>query len=160
MGMIGYFMAVDNDRMNEILTEGFGYDEVDISDEGTLDIDKSWMAIWFTLCCSNVASAAYVVPLSGRHVIPYAMENGFEWGAFYLRREWVRQANKYLKTLTEKEFRRLYDFHAMEEAKIYPILPGEDEEEFYRYIYAYMRDIKEFYRAAADEDKGIIFYII
>lgn len=53
-----------------------------------------------------------------------------------------------------------YDFDAMLQDDIYPIASDGDKDEFFDYLFTYLKEIKFFYEKAASKGKGIIFYIL
>lgn len=158
MGMIGKFMAVDHQDLEEILS---GEESIlSLENELVVDIDKAWQAIGYLLCGSlfdtDDAPMCYVVPMMGENVI----ESEMDFGAFYLTIEQVQEANDYLLTLDEVAIKARYDFEAMVQDEVYPISEEEDKDEFFQYIYHHFLNLKSFYKLAAQESKAVIFYIM
>lgn len=158
MGMIGKFMAVDHQDLEEILS---GEESIlSLENELVVDIDKAWQAIGYLLCGSlfdtDDAPMCYVVPMMGENVI----ESEMDFGAFYLTIEQVQEAHDYLLTLDEVAIKASYDFEAMVQDEVYPISEEEDKDEFFQYIYHHFLNLKSFYKLAAQESKAVIFYIM
>lgn len=159
MGMIGNYIAVDEAKLEAIIKCEEDILDIDPKDYAVLDIDKSWQAIQYLLCQDideGPPPMGYVVPM----MVENAIDCDLDFGAFYLTSEQVEEGYDYLNTLDEETVKEMYDFQAMVADEVYPIATDDDEEEFYRYIYSYLMDIKAFYKEATDKGNAVIFYII
>ena len=96
------------------------------------------------------------------YVVPMTLEQGIDFGdvaAFYLRSEQVAEALQAIAELDEAQLRMRYDFPAMVEDQVYPIVSAEDEDELFAYLLHHFNAIRHFYSQTAAEGKGLIFYI-
>jgi len=96
------------------------------------------------------------------YVVPMTLEQGIDFGdvaAFYLRSEQVAEALQAIAELDEAQLRMRYDFPAMVEDQVYPIVSDEDEDELFAYLLHHFNAIRRFYSQTAAEGKGFIFYI-
>ncbi|MGI6699208.1 MAG: YfbM family protein [Christensenellales bacterium] len=165
MSMIGNFLSVDESSLQALIsgeTDVFELERAALSGESEhqfIDVDKCWQAIHFLLCqkaYEGETPMGYVVPL--RDINACAIETNY--GAFFLHPEQVREASGYLQTLTEEKIKAMYDYQAMLDAAIYPLLPGEEDDDFFDYVYGYFSPLKDFYLNAAQKGYSVLFYIM
>ena len=157
MGMIGYYFAIDDKLIQQVSAGEMKLQDLDPSDYSGLDIDKSWEALHYLLC-GDIADGG--PPLG--YVVPMTLEQGIDFGdfaAFYLRAEQVAEALQAIAELDEAQLRMRYDFPAMVEDQVYPIVSDEDEDELFAYLLHHFNAIRHFYSQTAAEGKGLIFYI-
>lgn len=160
MGMSGNYLALDDALVQRIAAGEKNLGELNPSDYPGLDIDKSWQAIHYLLCrdiADGEPPLGYVVPMMGDQFLE-APELG-EFGAFYLRSAQVAEALLVMEELDDGRLRSMYDFPAMLEDQVYPIATGEDGEAMRDYMLDYFKQIRQFYRQAASDGNGIVFYI-
>jgi hypothetical protein len=158
MGMIGCYIALDNEQISQLAEGGELSEELEHDGADQLDIDKAWQGIHYLLCGSiddGPPPLGYVVPMMDKQGIDYG-----DFGAFFLHHEQVAAASQALADLTEQKARQLYAFNEMVEAGVYPIVSNEDEGEFFDYIWTYLTEIRQFYQKVAAAGKGLIFYIM
>lgn len=157
MGMSGYYFAIDDKLVHAIATGETALEDLNPDDYPGLDIDKSWEVIHYLLC-ENIAEGepplGYVVPMLTDQSIPFG-----DFGAFYLRAGQVSEAHQAMAELDEAQLRLRYNFQAMVEEQIYPIVSDEDENELFAYMLQHYNEIRRFYGQTAAEGKGLIFYI-
>lgn len=157
MGMSGCYFAIDDKLVQQIATGETELENLNTNDYPGLDIDKSWQAIHYLLC-EDIAEGepplGYVVPMTTDQSIDFG-----EFGAFYLRAGQVEVALQAMAELDEVQLRLRYDFPAMVEDQVYPIVSDEDEDEFFAYMLEHFNEIRRFYSQTAAEGKGLIFYI-
>lgn len=167
MSMIGNYLALDEARLQAVIA---GEEDILELEERAaqneeqsgcmiLDIDKTWQAIQYLLCKDideGEAPMGYVVPM----MVDNALDCELDFGAFYLAPGQVREACGYLETLDDDTIKSLYDFKSMKEEGVYPIIEGEDEDEFYQYIYAHLMALKDFYIKSVNMGFAIIFYVM
>ncbi|ANY69587.1 hypothetical protein BBD42_26200 [Paenibacillus sp. BIHB 4019] len=157
MGMIGIYLAVYNEQIEQIAQGELLMEEMAPDAFGKLDIDKAWQAIHYVLCeeiDNGSPPIGYVVPMLDDQALDFS-----EFGAFYLNHKQVTEASIAISAISEAGFRERYSLAALVENAIYPVGSDEDEQEFFDYIYANFVEIGLFYSKAATEGKGIIFYI-
>ena len=161
MSMIGYFLKAD-DELVEKMTQG-DLGEIIFDDaysENMIDVDKTWHAIHFILSGNayesddnNVLSQ---LVLGGSPV----NEEDLGYGpALLLNKNLVAQIAEALNTWDEALFRKKFDFNNMITNEIYPIIDGEDENDFYTYVWEYFSSLKTFIAEAAKERQNVITFI-
>lgn len=161
MGMIGCYIRMDDDMVKQ-LQNGAQLD-ISGSNENMLDIDKSWHAIHFILTGEvwdvdeeNILSQ---IVLGGSPVNDEDMGYG---PARLLSKDVVCQAADALKQWDEAYFRKNFDIfnlEAMVENHVYPVMDNENEEDFFDYVWSYFKEVKKFFRQAADKGQNIISFI-
>lgn len=158
MGMIGCYVRTD-DIMTRQIQNGA---EIDISSgkENVLDIDKSWHAIHFTLTGEvwgadekNILSQ---IVFGGEPVNDEDMGYG---PARLLKKALVYQLSNALEKIDESSFRQCFDIDGMIENHVYPIMDDENVDEFFEYVWSNFKELKEFFRQAADQGQNIISFI-
>lgn len=160
MGMYGTYVAIKNDELKAIQEDATKL--YDIDSEITLDIDKSWQALFYTLT-GDIADGEAPMNL----VVPMGMdyEMGLEemdYGSFLLTEELVKEGYDYMQTIDKAKFKSMYNLAEMVEEEIYPLSESDlevDSDFFFNYLYEKLESIKEFYKKAIEEGKSIIFYI-
>lgn len=161
MSMIGYFFKADDELVHKISQGDPG--EIIFDDaysENMIDVDKTWHAIHFILSGNayesddnNVLSQ---LVLGG----PPINEEDLGYGpALLLDKNLVVQIANDLKSWDEAVFREKFDFNNMIANEIYPIIDGEDENEFYTYVLEYFNNLKTFIAEAAEEGQNVITFI-
>lgn len=155
MGMVGYYFKLEQSELDKVLSGEISLSSIapDFSGNGYFDIDKSWMALSFTMMNTGEERAKYVVPMSDDSLIPSAMEEGYEFGAFYITASQVKETSAYLGEMSDEEFLQVYDFDQMASNNIYPIMSGDEEEAFLEYIQQYFSEIKDYFKTVSEENK-------
>ena len=158
MGMIGCYIRMDDETVKELQNGA----ELDISgsDDNTLDIDKSWHAIHFVLSGEvweidedNLLSQ---VVLGGSPVNDDDMGYG---PARLLEKDLVKKLADALMSWDEKAFRHNFSMADMVENHVYPVMDDENEEQFFQYVWSNFKEVKTFFRQAADHGQNIISFI-
>ncbi len=159
MSMIGYFLSVDDKTLTAIQNGEEPIPENAKAGFETLDIDKTWHSIHYLLCKradEGEPPMGYVVPLRASNAINCEME----YGAFYLTATQVQAACDYLCTLDDDTVKQMYNFQDMVKNNIYPIIPNENENDFYEYMSSYLFELKDFYKRTAQKKQAVIFCIV
>ncbi|WP_411349575.1 YfbM family protein [Paenibacillus sp. WLX2291] len=157
MGMTGKYLAVDSSELEKLVQGQWKVDQLDVDHYPELDIDKSWQGIHLWLCRDYFDGQ----PPQG-YVVPMLKDQALElepYGAYYLYPQQVQQAAEWLAASTDEQLASSYDFASMMEQAVYPTIEGEDEQEFYDYLHAHLRDIQTFYQIAVTTGHGIVFYV-
>ena len=158
MGMLGNYIAVDEEELKRIRSGKEDVFDINPEDYPALDIDKSWQAVHYLLCGSiddGEPPMEYVVPIRDENFI----ESGMEFGAFFADAGQVREAVEYLDSLGEDELKCMFDFDAMLRDEVYPIMDEDDEDGFFEYLCGYIGKIKKFYKETAERRSAVIFYV-
>lgn len=158
MGMIGCYIRMDDENVKEFQDGA----ELDISgnNDNMLDIDKSWHAIHFVLS-GEVWEIDEDNPLS-QVVLGGAPVNDDDMGygpARLLEKDLVKKLADALESWDEKTFRDGFSMAAMVENQIYPVMVNENEEQFFEYVWSNFKEVKKFFRQAADCGQNIISFI-
>ena len=158
MGMLGNYIAVDEEELKHIRSGKEDVFDINPEDYPALDIDKSWQAVHYLLCGSiddGEPPMGYVVPIRDENFI----ESGMEFGAFFADAGQVREAAEYLDSLGDDELKCMFDFGAMLRDEVYPIMDEDDEDGFFEYLCGYIGKIKKFYKETAKRRGAVIFYV-
>lgn len=166
MSMIGnYFMTdqetIDRIQKGELQVADLIYDEDDnVDEEASLDIDKAWNAIHYVLT-GEADLGKNTGPLSKAVLggTPVSEEDVGYGPALLIEAEEVRQIARLLQPMGREAFQERFRFAEMLENEVYPMIPNEDEEGFFEYIWDYFAAVKEFFAEAAAQGKCILFYI-
>lgn len=161
MGMRGYYVAMDDNLVQQIEAGEVALKSLTIGDYPGLNIDRTWEAIHYLLC-GMISDGE--PPLG--HVVPLKSDKGIDFGsfgAFTLTAEQVAAASQAMSDLDEAQLRSRYDFPAMVREEIYPLDPDTvsdaDADAFFSYMLEYFHEIRRFYSQAAAQSQGLIFYI-
>ena len=161
MGMIGHYFRTSSTNMRRMK---FGkldlYKFIDKLDESEqLDIDKTWQAIQFTLTGTTGETDETGEPPWGNLVIGSDYIIPYEFPLSFISAKEVREIAEAMKAMDEAEFRKIFDFKKMVSINIYPLVYGEDEEEFFDYVYGYFDEMRKFFFEAAARGLDVAFYI-
>lgn len=133
MGMRGYYVAMEDNLVQQIAAGDIALKSLKIDDYPGLDIDRTWEAIHYLLCgdiSDGEPPLGYVVPLTSDKGIDFG-----SFGAFSLRAEQVEAALQAMSELDEAQLRLRYDFPTMIKDEVYPLEPDivsdKDEEAFF-----------------------------
>ncbi|KMZ40970.1 MULTISPECIES: YfbM family protein [Bacillales] len=157
MGMCGNYMIANDEMIDSWIAGTIDLYEVELKEEDMLDIDKTWQAIPYTLCgelMDGEPPFCYVVPL----LTDQAVEFG-EFGAFYLHSEQVKAAYAAIANMSESALKEKYHFPTLVENDVYPLHEGDDAEGFFAYMWHHFQSLQAFFKRAAEQEKGLIFYI-
>lgn len=161
MSMIGYFLKAD-DKLVEKMTQGDPGEIIfdDAYSENMIDVDKTWHAIHFILSGnayeSNDDNVLSQLVLGGAPV----NEEDLGYGpALLLDKNLVLQIAEALNAWDETLFRKKFNFKNMIANDIYPIIDGEDENDFYDYVWGYFNNLKTFIIESAEEGVNVITFI-
>ncbi len=151
MGMCGQYIAIDKEVLKRLENEEIGIYDIDIDESNSIDIDKSWDALHFMF--KNKMET--VVPLD----FNYLIEEYTESYVYHLMSYEVSETYEYLEGIDENGVKTMFNFLDMCDEEVYPITDGENEHDFFEYIYSNFVQIKEFFKRVAEEGKLIIFYV-
>lgn len=158
MSMIGKFCSADTETVRRV-QEGDLSLEALLSGEGdrALDVDKTWEAMRNVLMSLDEKDgvlwrAVYGERMLSEEVISYSP-------AFLAIPEEVKEVSEALGRVDEAQFRANFDVRQMYENHIYPVTEDEDDEEFFAYVWDYLKQLQDFYRRAAEEGRCVLFWI-
>ncbi|MCI8530712.1 MAG: DUF1877 family protein [Lachnospiraceae bacterium] len=156
MGMAGTYIAVEDLLLRQIINGDKDIFEIDPMQYQPLYVDKSWQAIQYLLCKDvdgGEPPMGYVVPIRDEN----KLNCEFDFGAFYITAEQVKEAADYLNSLDDNILLKL-----MKENKILNPLHGKENETgvFYEYIYFYLSELKKYFARMAEKGYAIIFYVM
>ena len=152
MSMIGSFLAIPSEKLDELTREPDAIEEflhatVDDQDElggDFLDVDKAWHGIHFLLTGSADAGEP---PLQWAVFAPTEIGGDVGYGpARALTPDQVIEVSKALAPITPDKLKRRCDLTAMNAAEVYPQNWEEGDESYLADNYA---SLKKFYEAAA-----------
>lgn len=158
MGMSGNYIAMYNTAIEGIMSGEILLNKLNPDDYYKLDIDKTWEAIHFMLCGERFDGEpplGYVVPMLLDRNVDYG-----EYGAFCVLAEEVSEAYEQIANMDKEQLRQRYDFPAMEQQQIYPIIEDEDGDELFEYIWSHFTSIQAYFKEVVKQGKGIIFYVL
>ena len=166
MSMIGNYYMTDTEtvekiRKGELSAEDFIYNENDeIDEEKSLDIDKAWHAIHFTL--TGEIDEGDDDSILSKTVLGGNCVNDEDIGygpAMEITSDEVREINAALSSIPQEDFRAKFNVKEMIENDIYPVTDDEDEDEFFEYVWIHFEALKEFYSKASENGCCLLFYI-
>ena len=161
MGMIGYYLALDSEDIEKIKNEeldifDFMYNGKKYNEEYSLDIDKTWHALYYIL--SKISGDDENL----RHAVP--LDDIFKLNddipTFKLDASRVSEISEAVNKITREKMLNNYNIMDMVEFNIYPVVEDEDEDEFFEYMYDYFIRLQEFFSKVASEGKILIFCIV
>lgn len=166
MSMIGCYFRISEEDVKKAETgkldlESLIYDEKNQSNEDiTLDIDKAWHAIYFTLTGSSgetdTEHSDWQDLMFGNHSI--GDDLGYGPGTL-IDASQVKTLSQKLNAVTKEAFREAFSLTDMLANQIYPCMDGEDEEEFFQYVWPNIPAMQAFFEKAAQAGDCIIFFI-
>ncbi|WP_245583162.1 YfbM family protein [Paenibacillus daejeonensis] len=156
--MIGIYTAISRDESQQLADGQLLPDDMELYErENQLDIDKAWQALGYVLTGKlggGEGPISYAVPMHGERLLDYG-----DYGAFYLLPEQVAEASAALAQVTKDDFQERFALNNPVKEQVYPVMDDEDEDEFLSYIYDYFTQLTAYYRQAAENRQGILFYI-
>ena len=166
MSMIGnYYMAdeqtIKKIQCGEISLESLIYDENDnVDEDATLDIDKAWHAIYYVLTYEIEEGDEDNVLIKSMLSGNYINDEDLGFGpAMLITAEEVKAVNAEIQNIDQTVFRGRVNIKEMAQNEIYPVMEGEDENDFFEYIWPAFESLRAFYSKAASEGKCLMFYI-
>lgn len=166
MGMIGNLLQVSEKELNDILAnptllEEKVYNDEDNTSPDLIDLDKAWEGIFFTLTGVPLAQIEEAKPplswvVFGDQIIDEEQDMGYG-PAQYITADQVKQLNKELEKVTAEQVEQNYDGKKMTDHGVYPEI--WEESDVLEYLLEYFVQMKEFYKRAANENKGVISFI-
>ena len=158
MGMIGIYAAISGEEVQQLAKGQLLPDDMELYErKNRLDIDKAWQALGYVLTGElggGEGPEGHVVPIQGERLLDYG-----DYGAFYLFPEQVREVSAAMAGMTENDFRERFAQNNPVKEQVYPVMGEEDEDEFRSYIYDYFTQLTAYYRQAAENRQGMLFYI-
>ncbi|EFH05982.1 hypothetical protein HMPREF0220_3016 [Clostridioides difficile NAP08] len=163
MGMIGCYTKISEENVFKLQQaeenlQDFVFE--DSNENSTINIDKAWHAIHFTLTgCpfggdeDNIFSK---LVLSGNIL----MEIDGEFPVMLITANDVKKLSKAMNSLEEQEFRKRFNINEMLENNIYPVMNDESEDDFFEYVWANLIELKRFIQEASDDGQAVIFFIM
>ena len=119
-------------------------------------IDKTWHVIHFVLTGGERDTVLAKMIFSENYV------NGEDMGygpAALVTPEEVNEINLALKGIAKEWFRERFFVRDMFANEIYPVMEGEDENDFFEYVYHYFEEAKAFFEEAAKDGQCVLFFI-
>ncbi|HBF2809287.1 TPA: YfbM family protein [Clostridioides difficile] len=163
MGMIGCYTKISEENVFKLQQaeenlQDFVFE--DANENSTINIDKAWHAIHFTLTgCpfggddDNIFSK---LVLSGNIL----MEIDGEFPVMLITANDVKKLSKAMNSLEEQAFRKRFNINEMLENNIYPVMNDESEDDFFEYVWANLIELKKFIQEASDAGLAVIFFIM
>ena len=165
MSMIGNYMRVSNDELEEFLADSSKLEnrvyESEEPDPNLIDVDKAWDAIFYLLTGKTLATSQEAAPpLAWISFPPNEIDPEQDMGygpACYTTQEQTKELSEALGKINTEQFASSYDGKRMMELGIYPeIWDGDDGLE---YVTDYFADLKKFYKIAAANNQAVIIFI-
>lgn len=165
MSMIGNFLRVTNDELEEYLNDSTKLDdrldqELEMEETSIVDIDKSWEGILFLLTGQNSENLDH--PLSkilfSGQFIDENQDLGYGPG-HYLRSDQVTKLYSEIAILSTEDLKSRYDPAKMDALKIYPTGWMENGDDLLDYLLEYFEKVKEVYSTASANNEAIITFL-
>ena len=166
MGMIGNYLRVTKDELENYLAdssllEDRVYDDENHNDINLIDVDKSWEGLFFLLTGKSLATAEEAsTPLLWTLTPPQEIDTDQDMGygpATYTTIEQTKEVNDALNKISVDELRNKYNGKLMKEMGIYPEI--WDNNESLEYLIEHFNTVKEFYNKAAAGNQAVIIFI-
>ena len=161
MSMIGYYYKA-NDFFVKRLQKGSAEEilfEEDV-EKDLMCVDKAWHAIHFVL-----TGRVWDIPednVLGQMVLggEPVSEEDFGYGpARLLSKETTAQIAEALKTWDEAVFRDGFNMEDLVANEVYPVMDGEDEGDFFTYVWETFAALKKYFEEAAEEGAGMVTFL-
>lgn len=164
--MIGNLLQVTDKELQDILNNPTLLEEKVYADDesaiqGLLYLDKAWEGIFyavtgFTLAQIDEAAPPLAWVVFGDKTVSEDQDMGYG-PAQYITPDQVKKLTKELDKITADHLSQHYDGQQMTDHGVYPeIWESADGKE---YLLEYFVAMKEFYKTAAEENKGVISFI-
>lgn len=161
MSMIGYYLRADKDTVNKVRGgDACGYLFSEEIEQKLICIDKAWHTIHYV-----VTGCVWDIPddnVLGQMVLggePVSDEDTGYGPIRLIPAETVKQISEALAQWDEDFFRENFHMQDMADNEIYPVMPDEDDEEFFTYVWESFDELKKCYQEAAKAGDGIIAFI-
>lgn len=163
MGMCGCFFRTSEENINSIISGELSSTDLvynDDNEEFTLDIDKSWHAIQFTLTGDvEGGSSDNILDKLMCSDNPIDDEDLGYGPAMLITSSEVKELALELNKISQEEFRSKISIKDMVANDVYCVSDDETEDETFEYIGPYFEDIKVFFKEASSENQAVLFYI-
>ncbi|MDO3411072.1 YfbM family protein [Saccharibacillus sp. CPCC 101409] len=158
MGMIGHLKRVPDERLTALIGGNESLDDYIYGAEGEeLDLDKAWHGIHYLLCGDSWEGEG---PLFDALMGGTSFEGrSEEENVRYLRPQQTRDVAQALDVIDEDQLRAGFSPDDMNEAGVYPSEDWNEEGEL-DYVLDYYRQMKEYYKTAAERGEGMLIYIL
>ena len=160
MGMTCYYFRTDEDTIWKIREGNMGIIYEEENKDNLLDIDKSWHAIHFTL--TGCAYGGEEDDILSNLVFGGEPVNEEDMGygpARLFTKEKTALLSEALKKWDKTAFCKNFNVADMLEHDIYPVMSGEDDVDFFTYVWACFDAVKEFFQKAAEEGQSVLTFI-
>lgn len=160
MGIRGTYYTIDDKILEQIIERRIDFEDADPPVRHTLEIDKSYYLIQYLLCgCieGGEPPMGYVVPVREENVLPA----GFcDCDIYFLRARQVQEASAFLDTLDIPALKNRYDFAAVKDKEIYPVIGADtDADGYFEYLSGYLEETRDFLQQASARGDAILFYL-
>jgi len=160
MGIRGTYYTIDDDILAQLIEGHIDFENPNPPIRHTLEIDKAYYLIQYLLCgCveGGEPPMGYVVPIRDENVLPTPF---CDCDMYFLRARQVQEASAFLDTLDILTLKNRFDFAAMKEKEIYPIIEADtDADGYFEYLSGYLAEIREFLRQAFARGDAVLFYL-
>ncbi len=165
MSMIGNFLRVTNEELEEYLNDSSKLDdrlnkEFEMEESNLVDIDKSWEGILFLLTGQNSENLDH--PLSkvlfSGQIIDEDQDLGYGPG-HYLRPDQVKKLYSDIAMLSTADLQGRYDPAKMDALNIYPTGWMENGDDLLDYLLEYFENVKEVYSTASANNEALITFL-
>lgn len=165
MSMIGNFLRVTNEELEEYLNDSSKLDdrldqEFEMEETSVVDIDKSWEGILFLLTGQNSENLDH--PLSklffSGQIIDENQDLGYGPG-HYLRPDQVTKLYSEIAMLSTEDLKGRYDPAKMDTLNIYPTGWLENGDDLLDYLLENFEKVKEVYSTASANNKAVITFL-
>ena len=161
IGMIGYYYQADDVTVHKLKKgESAGFVFAPENEHNLCCIDKAWHAIHYTL-----TGEVWEIPednILGQLVLGGVPVNDEDMGYGPMRlldKGIVSQIVGALEEWDETAFRDKFNLKEMAEMQVYPIMDGEDEEQFFQYVWENLEALKAFIKDAAQKNQNILTFL-
>ncbi len=124
--------------------------------EESLDIDKSWDAIHFTLCSEVDKNSGN--PFLSNVIFNRSQDEGEAVLSYWSVSE-VKEIHFALQTVSTDDFKARFDVPAMQKNEIYSVPKDEEADAFLLYCQEYFAAIKAFFKKACQNNKSLMSVI-
>ncbi len=166
MGMIGNYLRVSQEELDEYLKDSNKleeriYSEENSDDKNLIDVDKSWEGIFFLLTGKSLATFEdATTPLRWILVPPQEIDPDQDLGygpASYTNPIETKEVHDALNNITVEQLRNNFNGKLMIEMGVYPEV--WDEKESVDYLIESFHSVREFYNKAVQEKQAVLFFI-
>ncbi len=155
MSMTLELRAVSDDEINGLLDGDAEASEAFLSNDGT-SLDKAWDGIHFALTGKGMTGGSGKMsydPFGDRFLD--AVDAGYG-PATYLAPEETAIVARHLKGISADDFAALVNADAMRAAEVYPIQPGESDDDVRAFLAPAFEAMRAFYLDAASRGMSVV----